>query len=244
MVEINNDLNINLSDSDAKEKLKSIVEVIAIDIYRSEEAYYLYKEIGENAERINKKGYGGLFNSIQESLKLQLIIRTTRIFEKPKRYTINSIPYALIFIETNKTKLDIFNRLEFKKALSRLGMKVDSILGLHYVEFNERCIKYLTKILPNPVPIEMNELWISLYKTKWQRDKVFVHNEILDENNQITPTFKDLQNLIALAKNYVMAFGWGYLSMAYGTGDDYFLSYESNFASRQMKDLLKIANIV
>jgi len=114
-----------------KEKLHSIVENIVIDIYRIEEALDLLKKIGERAENINSKDFGRLFNAIQLSLIIQIVIRTSRIFETPKNNRLNSIPYILKFLSNNKENIEIFERAKFIKALKQLGMNVNGLVRLH-----------------------------------------------------------------------------------------------------------------
>lgn len=228
-----------------KEKLKSIIEDgIIIDIFRVEEAFYLMKEIERNAIKINDNVYGKLFISIQESLKLQIITRTSRIFEKSKNFRIKSIPFVINFINKHKNDLDIYNRSEYIKALKRLNMNVTGLIDLHYTEFNNKCIEHFLEIVPKPNSSNLNELWDSLYKTKWQRDKVFIHNEILDVKNNIAPSYKEILNLIDFAKYFVIAIGWGYTGTPYGTGENWYLDFESKIAERQMNKLLKVAKII
>jgi hypothetical protein len=224
----------------AKEELNNVVdEGLAIDILKIDEAIFLLNAIGEKTQLINKKAYIRLMSTLQDVLKLRIVTILSRLFEKPKQYPINSIPFAIDFIHTHREDLDIREREQFILSLKNLGMNTNGLLGLHYVELTTKCVEHFNHILPTPDEKTINDLNESIIKLKWQRDKVFVHNEIKDGKYTIAPTIHELKKLIKFAKNFVVAVGWGYLGISYGYGNEWYLDAESELTSLQLKELLK-----
>jgi hypothetical protein len=239
-----NEMQLTKDETNHKERLKSIVDGIVIDIQGSEEALSLIKVIGNNGENIKAHHYEKLFGRILESLKLQLIVLISRIFEKPKGNDIKSIPFVIGFIESNKDNLDIYNREEYIKSLIRLEMNVTDLIKLNYVEINDKCIEHFRKILPKPKQITLNQLGTTLGITKWQRDKSFVHNEIIEDKNKIGPSIQGILDLIDIAKKFVIAFGWGYTGTPYGTCNEWYLTFDTERVKDQMNKLLKVSKII
>ncbi len=78
-----------------------------------------------------------------------------------------------------------------------------------------------------------------------QRDKVVVHNEVIEKSVIPNTKWDKIEELVNYAKKITTIIGIGYLSINYEDDrGNYFLSDDALKASRALKQLLKEANVI
>jgi hypothetical protein len=109
------------------EKLKDVIESgLVSDIFRMERAYYLYKEIGNNADRLNAweyGNYGDFFGTVQQSLAIEASLAVSRVFDPPSlRFPTRCLRKALDILESDIDCLpEIVETYNTKLTLSSLA---------------------------------------------------------------------------------------------------------------------------
>jgi hypothetical protein len=88
------------------EKLKDVIESgLVSDIFRMERAYYLYKEIGNNADRLNAweyGNYGDFFGAVQKALATEAALAVARVFDPPNpKFPTRCLIKALDILESD-----------------------------------------------------------------------------------------------------------------------------------------------
>lgn len=194
---------------DIKEQILDYLnEGIVLDIIKIDQSLSLLKEIGENADSINKNKMGELFSALQNMLIDVIFIYVSRIFEKPnKKYKIRSIWSIIDLIEKNQNQLRIFERTNFIKSFFSLGIKIPDVSSMTDAELNKAFIQNIKEKVPRPEIDSTNQLYVSLNMLKVTRDKKIAHSEILVDGIEHNPTYKEVDNLVLFARNFVTSVG-------------------------------------
>ncbi|WP_419831746.1 hypothetical protein [Endozoicomonas atrinae] len=230
-----------------QELLKDIVHNgVVIDIFNAEEAFNIEDVIGTNATDINGATYGHFFGPVQIFLINSLILTVAKIYEKPKnKYVIRSIPSALRILEENADELDIPERPTLNSWFISRGYNKEVINNLSNADITRMLVQYFNERMPEAVEDTAEELDRALHAVKTTRDKRISHNEQIPNEAVPRPTYQELTDLLALAKEFAGAIGLPYLSTVYEDDKgNYLLSSDSGRSSRCLKRILKKLEVV
>ena len=227
--------------------LKDIVHNgIAIDIFNAEEAFYIEDVIGTNAKEVNDATYGNFFGPVQIFLTNSLILTVAKLYERPKKqYVIRSIPNALKVLEENAGILDIPERPTLNNWFISKGHDAVEMENCSNEEITHLLVAYFNERIPEPMENSAEELDRALHAVKATRDKKISHNEQIPNEAIPRPTYQELTDLLALAKEFAGAIGLSYLSTAYEDSEgSYILTSDSGRSSRCLTRILKKLEVV
>lgn len=226
------------------DKLHDIVwNGLQVDIYEAEEALALVKEIGLNATVINeaKYGFGHLFGRLQHVHTEMAILAVNRIYDKPKRHTLRSLPSALELLQANSSTLKPVDRRYVSKKLIEFGHPETKIKSLEDTQATELLAREYTNRLPSLAdggPTGLNAL-------KFRRDKKLAHPEAINVTDIPPITYKQIHDLLSFAKDFIATVGLSYLSIVYVVDDGTFLlSRDAEDIVRPLRRLLQRAGII
>lgn len=175
----------------------------------------------------------------------KFILSVTKIFEKENpRYPTHSIPVVIGLLEKNSDVLSIIERYNFLRVLNDIGLRGSTLEELRDSELTHRVVAHFRASLPDINKKENCELSRALDAVKSIRDKRIAHDEKAAATGLPPMTWAELNKLLAYAKSFIGAIGWGYLSIAYEANNgDYILSRDALRTSAAMRRLLKKAGI-
>ena len=158
------------------DKVKTVlVDGIATELYRAQEAIFLFKMIADHIELIKEQNFDNLFGTVQQQCVSALILSLTKIFEDSKHNDVQSFPWLLNYLNANQS---------VKNAFSNVENFADNIANWQ---------KELEKI--------KTENASAIKKLKLLRDKKIAHGELLGAKDVEGPTWEETEALIEHAKD-------------------------------------------
>lgn len=64
-------------------KLDELITGVSGDIYKADRSISLIDRIGDQADQLNRNGFGDLLGNLQGYLKEHMILAITKVFERP-----------------------------------------------------------------------------------------------------------------------------------------------------------------
>lgn len=214
------------------------------DIVQAREAYALLRVLGEHSDAVLKLPFGHFFGALHRILLNQYMLSVARMFDRPKGFEIRSIPAAFDLFVSHAKEFPIRER---KGLLERIGhIPFDSDpRTLSDEELTRGLVSFYDKHMPRPNPRAADELSRSLHAVKMRRDKAVAHNEVTDQTLYPEVTWKQGNDLIAFAEDFLGCLGFGYLSMILSDQEgSFWLSSDAERASRALEKLLRHAGLV
>jgi hypothetical protein len=211
---------------------------LVTDLYRTERAIILHKEIGKNAAIINnsKSQIKQVLILLQQFSFHEAILSLSRIYDTPSKKYQNRCILRLIGLlkESGDNALPITETYQTLEQMRyfRIPEIVEKYLLLNdHIQFT----KYLSwhfefEFIQHDFQNSINELKII-------RDKILAHNEVGAEINEIKwTTFEDLINFVRMVIGIV---GWAYLSTAYMHQGKHSLSEDAEREKYIIRNILK-----
>ncbi len=96
-----------------------LLDGIAGEIFRADQAYSLAQEIGKYAQDVNTANFGELFGYLQIILSDRQTLSVVKLFDPAKKYPKRSIPGTLSLLEDNSDLWELPGRQELQRVLSR-----------------------------------------------------------------------------------------------------------------------------
>ncbi len=221
-----------------------LLDGIAREILRAEEAYSLAQEIGKYAEQINTANFGEFFGSLQIILSDRQTLSVVKIFDQVKKYPTRSIPGTLSLLEDNADHWELPERQELHHVLVKAGSNILDVERLGNAELTRLLVAHFRSTLPKTQAIDSDQPSLPLTGLLQFRDKVVAHNEAIETDTLQEVTWGDAASLVNYAKDFVIAVGLGYLGMYFGaSSDDYLLTSDAHRTSIGLRRLLKKAGI-
>ena len=217
-----------------------------VDIFRAERGYALVKCIGENADAINKsrQNFGELFATVQTHAQEETLLAVARLYDSTsKRYPTRSIRALLEFLQRHASDLpSMSQKPTLRTELAKVGMpadRVESLTSAPDADATRQLVAFFQERLA------MADVVRSVQLLKTTRDKRIAHNEDTEPTRALdAPTWDNVLQLLALAKDIVGIVGWAYLSRAYTHEGGYSLSADSQRPALAMLRLLRKLDIV
>ena len=195
----------------------AIKQGITGNYFRAERALLIYREIGANAERINKDGYGAVFGGVQEALLKEIVTSIAAIYEPSTNYKLRSIPCVLDYLRSRHAHQALNLELEALKTLvEEWQAKLDEVFDETHKD--------------------------ALCRIRDVRNKRMAHDELIAEDKIKRPTWEEIEELLEAAKAIHADMGFHLLRIIYRTDDGtYFLSGDAQMAQQSLKRLLNSA---
>jgi hypothetical protein len=229
----------------AKETVKSYMDGIVADLFTAEQTYALLKQIGQNADAINRENFGAFFRPLQSVLSNAVFPSVAKLFEKKNERNPNrSIPSVLQLLERSSRELVIEQRIALMSRLAKVGLQnVKSLEQMPDSEITSKIVEFYKVSLPSKlVRCEMSK---SLNAVVTSRDKVIAHDEMIDRSTLPQTSWAEIEQLIEYAKGFIAVVGVGYLNEAFADDDgSYFLTNDAKRAAVALKRLLKKAEVI
>lgn len=220
--------------SNAKEYLNDIIcKGVKWEIFEAEGATKLYEEIGKHQDDLNKNKFDDLFGFLQNALLAQTILAVNKIYERPGKFPSRSIPAALNLLQDHSTSLKIEHREQLEDKLAGWGVE-ENLKTKSDQEVTKVTVEQIEKILL------AENTDNALKDLKTLRNKRIAHPEFIDEKELPHVLWKEIDNLIEVAKKIVGIVGNHYLGVFYESPDgEYELSYNSLRLGDALSGLLK-----
>lgn len=235
-----------MNSEEAENRLRDyLLNGIATEIRRADEAYSLAVEIGTYAEEINAASFGELFGSMQITFSDRQTLSVVKIFDPVKKYPTRSIPATLALLESNAELWELPGHQDLRQTLVGAGLDTATAEGLSKAELTRAVVAHFRSSLPSTKLEDTDPLSLSLRSLLHHRDKSIAHNEAIDPKDLQEATWGDATSLVNYAKTFVTMIGPGYLELHFGTdSDDYILASAARRTSLGLRRLLKKAGIV
>jgi len=235
-----------LKVEEAKERLRDyLLDGIASEIFRAEEAYSLAAEIGNHAEEINSANFGEFFGSLQIILSDRQTLSIVKLFDSGKRYPTRSIPATLSILESYAELWKLSDRQALCRFLIDAGGESSEVESLDDAELTRALVAHFENTLPASRYIGLDKRTASLGALRQVRNKVIAHNEAIKADELPTVTWGEARSLLNYAKKFVATVGDQYLGLIFSdSSDNYRLTNDARRTSRQLRRLLKSANIL
>ncbi len=206
--------------SDPKTQLEDIIcEGVAVDLYHVEEALSLDEFVGREAARINAATFGAFFGSLQIILGQFLVLQVARIFEQANScYPIRSIPAAMDVLREHSDTLVIEQRPRLIQSLCQAGASPEQLQSLSDPELTHFIVDFFEQRMSNSDPEGVDNAR-TLCDLKIMRNKKIAHPEAIPLGQIPKATYADIDQLVALAKSFVDAVGFGYFSTVWYPSD-------------------------
>jgi len=229
------------------EKLKDLItNGIVLDIFEAEQTLALDELIGINAKVINEQRFGSLFGSLQIILAKCFVLAIAKLYERPKRkYDIKSIPVALKLLQDNADKLPIKRKPLVLDKLVEFGYDMEQVQVMPDKEITLRIVKYFSDNLqPKTINSNINEIHDALNALRKVRNKAIAHREAIEVSELKLPYYAKIDQLVDMAKKFVVVIGNGYLGMNYELNGKYLHTSDAKRARRSLGRLLIKAGIL
>lgn len=218
-----------------------ITNGIVLEIFEAEQTLALEELIGINAKVFNEQRFGSLFGSLQIILAKCFILAIARLYERPKhKYPIRSIPVALKLLQEYADELPIKRRPFIVGMLAELGYDMGQLQLMSDPEITLKIAKYFL----NHIQPKMSEMQDALNALKKVRDKAIAHREAIELSELKLPYYAEIDQLVDMAKKFVVVIGNGYLGMNYELNGKYLYTSDAKRASRSLRRLLIKAGIL
>lgn len=236
-----------------REKLKDIIQQgVAVDLFHADEALSLDMFVGQHADAINKAKFGAFFGSLQFILTRNFVLHVARMYEEPKEptkrnpspYPIRSIWAAIKILKEHGDDLVVERRPGLIAVLARREAQVDEMENLSDRELTSYLVSFFEQRCSKTHPDGVANSQV-LKALKDLRDKVVAHPEAIRLEDIPKPIYQEIEGLIELARAFVAAVGFGYLSIAYEADDGhYFMAGDAKRSTTSLKRLLQAADIL
>lgn len=236
-----------------RERLEDIIrQGVAVDLFHADEALSLDMFVGQRANEINKATFGAFFGSLQIILTRNLILHVARLYEQPKEptkrnpnpYLIRSIPAAIGILKAHGNSLAIEQRSSLISALARREAPRDELEKLSDRELTDYLVSFIERRYSEAHPDGVANSRV-LEAIKTLRDKVVTHHEVIRPEDIPKPLYQEIEDLIELARTFVAAVGFGYLSIAYEADDGHYLmAGDARRSTTSLKRLLQAADVL
>jgi len=228
-----------------REELEDIISNgIVLDIFEAEQALSLESLIGINAAAINEQKFGSLFGGLQVILGKCFILAVTRLYEKPNpKYRIRSILEALKLLEKYAKEFDIKRKPLVMRKLEELGYDAEQLQNMSDADLTLKIVKHFSGSLPKTI-ISDADMPRALNALKTVRDKAIAHREAIEISGLKIPSYAKIDQLVDLAKKFVIIVGNGYLGMNYELDGRYLHTSDAKRASRSLRRLLVKAGVL
>lgn len=225
-------------------QLEDILRGVATDLYHVEEVLFLDDFMGRKADQINAATFGQFFGSLQIILGRFLVLQAARIFEQPNpRYPLRSIPSAIAVLRQYNERLAVEQRPGLIRALSRAGALPPEPERLSDPELTGLTAKFFEQKMSDSY-VQGAHNARALLALKTVRDKTIAHPEAIRLDELPKSTFADIDRLMTLAKAFLGAVGFGYLSTAYeDDSGHYFMSSDARRSTVCLSRLLQKAGV-
>lgn len=214
-----------------------LLDGIAVEILRAEQAYAL-------AQEINVASFGELFGTLQIILSDRQTLSVVKMLDPVKRYPTRSSPGTLSLLEANSDIWELPRRQELERMLTEAGTEIPGSECLDNADLTRIVVTHYRNTLPNIKAADPDDLSMSLAALLQFRDKLIAHNEAIEPKALKEVTWGQATSLVNYAKNFVSVIGLGYLSVHFGGGgDDYFLTGDARRTANGLRRLLRAASI-
>jgi HEPN superfamily AbiU2-like protein len=175
-----------------------------------------------------------------------VILTVAQLFEKlGKRHPIHSIPAAIAFLDNHADALVIEQRLGLLQSLARLGASVTDVRESSDPELTRFVARFFEKQASRIDVGEEGDTTRALTALKSLRDKVVAHGEAVRLEDLPKPTYADIDRIVALARAFVGAVAFGYLTVAYEDDrGDSSISSDAERAEISLRRLLERAGVL
>ncbi len=231
---------------EAKERLRDyLLDGIASEIFRAEEAYSLAAEIGNHAEEINSANFGEFFGSLQIILSDRQTLSIVKLFDSGKRHPTRSIPATLSILKSYAELWKLSDRQALCRFLIDAGGESSEVESLDDAGLTRALVAHFENTLPASRYIGLDKRTASLGALRQVRNKVIAHNEAIKADELPTVTWGEARSLLNYAKKFVATVGDQYLGLIFSdSSDNYSPTNDARRTSQQLRRLLKSANIL
>jgi hypothetical protein len=228
-----------------KERLSDIIlQGLVTDLYRTERAIFIHKEIGKYSELINdsKSHIKRIFILLQSFCFNEAILSLSRVYDYPSSKYQNRCVLRVIEIlkesgedalpitETYQT-IEQMRYFRIPEMVEKYLMQRDNVQFTKYLSWHFEFV-----LIQTPFQEKIKEL-------KEIRDKILAHNEVV--NNVKTIKWTTFDELIDFVKMVIGIVGWAFLSTVYMQDGKHLLSEDAErekFIIRNMLIELGILN--
>lgn len=220
------------------ETLKDILdEGLIKEIYKLEEALFIYIKISDNSININEKSFGTFFGSIQRNLLDSIFLSLAKIYEYNGNYEVRSIPNLRKTLQNHSNEI----HLQQYHILQRDLEKFFDYKLLSDNNNNDVCLE-LSQFIQDNNPYNQN----IAKAIKDSRDKLIAHSEMHIEREALTRiTWDEIDILINFAKNIVGIISFSFFSSCYIDDDgNCGLTSDAKRASSCLNRLLTKSEII
>ncbi len=223
-----------------------------MDLFHADEALSLDMFVGQHADAINKAKFGAFFGSLQFILARNFVLHVARMYEEPKEsnrrnpspYPIRSIRAAIKILKEHGDDLVVEQRLGLIAVLASRRAPVDEMEKLSDRELTSYLVSFFEQRCSKTHPDGVANSQV-LKALKDLRDKVVAHPEEIRVEDIPKPLYQEIENLVELARAFVAAVGFGYLSIAYEAGDGcYLMAGDVKRSTISLKRLLQAADVL
>ena len=226
-------------------KLLPHIEPLQAHIFVADQARAIYEVIGKYRSEALRANLGVCLGAVQASLADTYLLSLTKLYESDNpRYTINSVPTALTYLESLNGELPILEGPNVARfmALSdkMLGVQMFSAAPMQPAEILSR----LRRHLPSLERVHECELSQTLGAFRTHRDKRVAHPERVDYASLPRASWEAADRLLMYAKVFLGIVGWAFMATIYVDGDgEYMLSRDAQMSGSCMERLLKMARL-
>jgi hypothetical protein len=220
------------------EFIKLLEKSHVAEIFKAEKSYFLFEEISQNAASINKTHHGhyaSLFGYLQNVLKRDVILCLAKIYDEPKNHETLCFKYLLKKMkECAKEFPSVSENSHIRNELLRAGMPFETINKLSKMKDSpESGAIEVANFFSGRISSKENKA--KIYSLKTLRNKKIAHNDNIEIIEDLL-TWRDILDLIELAKNFVGVLGW-FFNTAYSINGEYILSKDSKRARITLNNL-------
>ena len=177
------------------------------EIFKLEEALFIYNKVSDNATNINDKSFGSFFGSIQRNLLDSIFLSLAKIYEYNTNYEVRSIPNIRKTLEDHSNQIHVQQYSILQRDLKEY-FDYDLLSG---DDSNDICSE-LSQFIQDKNPYTQN----IAKAIKDSRDKLIAHSEMLIEREQLNRiTWEEIDTLINFAKNIVGIISSAFFSSCY-----------------------------
>lgn len=208
------------------------------DVFRTERAIAVYKEIAKYAEEINKTDRHKklLFKYLQRLSISEAVLCTSKLYDPVGKYPTRSIHTLLDFIKDHCTDLpEIREKHNTKEELIYLNAPqflIEKVDSDDSSEFPKYFYHYYYSLVNDFETMDL------LNEIKEFRDKRIAHNERIEENVGIK--WDSVIKLINIIKEVIGVLGWAYLNTVYSHKSRYILSTDAKNITSSIRRVIGI----
>lgn len=227
--------------TDAQKKLKDhVMNGLFHELVEADTAKNLVVTIGDHSERINAKGFGGLFGALQVAFSDRQTLSIMKLFDFDRNCKTRSIYATLRHMKKEASGLPIRSRDRLRPLL--IDFKVDAA-EIDSKGDTELTVELATRYTSKTPHIDRDRGLSKLYRA---RNAKIAHNEAVTETDTLRqlPSWKEAEDLVSFARRFTVTIAAAYLGLDPHLGNVYgMLDQVPRFLSIDMERLLKEAGI-